>query len=495
VLTHWALVALEQGNLADAESKLIKAIERNPRNPHAWHNLGLVCIRGGQPQDGIPHIQRALELKPDFGQAWSNLALAWRETEDLDQALVAARRATELKSGHARVWVILADLLVDAGQFDAADQALYRAASLDPDDAGAEIARAKWASALGDHARARQAFGRALILEPDHPEAQGGLGQLELLCGRFDIGWDLYEARQRTLNRPVRSFGHPVWSGESLQGKTLLVHAEQGLGDNILFASCLPDVIHQARSVVLETAPTLAALFSRSFPGAHVVGRDPRDPSREWLSRLPPVDMEITAGSLPRWTRRDMASFPARQAYLQADPQRVAQRREELQQFGQGPWIGIAWRGGMVRTAGVQRSIDLVTVLRPLQGLPVRWVSLQYGEVGDELQAAAQDTGIAVHHIPDSMRDQDEAAALTSALDGVVTVCQTQAHLTGALGRPGWVLVPSNPNWRYGWQGTSTPWYPSLTLVRQKLHGDWTEVLGELRLELEQCLMSEIAGR
>lgn len=485
ILTHWALVSLEQGNLGDAESKLIKAIERDPRNPHAWHNLGLVCIRAGQPREGIPHIRRALEIRPDFGQAWSNLALALREVEDLEQALQAARRATELKAGHARVWVILADLLVDAGRLDDAEEALRRAEERDPVDTGVEIARAKCATAKAEHAQARAAYQRALAMVPGDPEAEGGLGQLELLCGRYDIGWDLYEARRRTVMQPVRSFGFAQWQGESLRGKTVLVHAEQGLGDNILFASCLPEVIDQAEQVVVETAPALAALFQRSFPMAIVVGRNPQNPTRDWLKSLPAVDVECSAGSLPRWTRRSLLQFPARRSYLRADPERVSHWRDALSREGAGPWIGLAWRGGMARSAGVQRSIEITALLEVLAGLPVYWASVQYGDVARELELATRCAGVPVRHVPGLMTDQDEAAALTSALSAVVTVCQTQAHLTGALGVRGVVLVPSNPNWRYGHEGSTTPWYPSLTLRRQERFGDWRGALAGLRQDLE----------
>jgi tetratricopeptide (TPR) repeat protein len=488
VLTHWGLVSLEQGNLADAESKFNKAVERGPRNPHAWHNLGLVFLKSGRPQASLQYLLKAVELKPDHGLAYSNLALAYRDAEDLPHALEAARQAVKLKPGNARVWVILADLLTDFGSLDEAENALRQADALDPSDVGAQIARAKWALARADHPVARAAFGRALALEPGNPEAEAGLGQLELLIGNFGRGWDLYEARRRTATRPVRSFGLPEWSGQPLAGKTLLVYAEQGLGDNMLFASCLPELVRMASRVIIETPVALASLFQRSFPDATVVGRDTSDSQRGWLQELPSVDFELPIGSLPKWLRREPSQFPSRAGYLKADPARVAHWKGVLAASGPGPYLGLAWRGGMARSAGRQRSLPLEQLLEAFNGLQGQLISLQYGDVETALRRAEIDAGRQVRRFHEALHDQDEAAALTMALDGVVTVCQTQAHLTGALGQRGWVMVPANPNWRYGAAGDAMPWYPSLRLIRQDFIGNWDASLVGIAAQISQIV-------
>jgi tetratricopeptide (TPR) repeat protein len=494
VLTHWGLVSLEQGNLTDAESKFTKAVERGPRNPHAWHNLGLVLLKAGRSKESLPYLLKALELKPDHGLGYSNLALAYRDAEDLTKAVGAAREAVRLKQGNARVWVILADLLTDLGSLEEAEEALNRANALDPSDVGVQIARAKWAMAAADHGTARAAFELALKLEPGNPEAEAGFGQLELLTGNFGAGWDLYEARRHTVTRPVRSFGFAEWRGQSLSGKTLLVHAEQGLGDNILFAHCLPDVISAASKVIVETPQALAALFSKSFPSATVIGRDTSDSQRDWLQGLPHVDLEVPIGSLPRWLRRETAQFHSHCGYLLPDPVKVEHWRSVLRAHGEGPFIGLAWRGGMVRSAGQQRSISLPVLLQALFDVPAHWVSLQYGDVDADLAQAEAHAGQRPLILDHALADQHEAAALTSALDGVVTVCQTQAHLTGALGQRGWVLVPANPNWRYGAAEDHTSWYPSLQLVRQQRLADWSSPLEDLAAHLNRWAFSRNVG-
>ena len=477
ILNHWGLVALEMGNLGDARAKFERAIERDVRNPHTWHNLGLAVTKLGRAAKGVEYLRRAIELKPDHGLAYSNIALAYRDAEQLEEAIGAARRAVELKSGSSRVWVVLGDVLIDAGQFEASEHALQQALVLDPRDHTALIAQGKLHAAWGRHAEAERAYRRALELSPGNPEAEGGLGQLELLLGRFEAGWDHYEARRRSETAPVRDFPFLEWDGGDLAGRTVLVHAEQGLGDLILFASCLPDLMSRAGHVVVETYPRLAALFARSFPEATVVGHDVGEPGLDWLRELPPIERHVAAGTLPRRLRRDNASFPRHDGYLRADESRVAALRERLASLGRGPTLGIAWRGGLLRSAGAQRSLPLEALLRCLAPFGMPLVSLQYGQVGGEVEAAAHATGVPLHHWSELLVDQDDAAALTCAVDAVVTVCQTQAHLTGALGRPGCILVPANPNWRYGAVGNSTPWYPSLHLARQSRQGDWSDAL------------------
>lgn len=477
VLTHWGLVALEMGNLSDAHAKFERAVERDVRNPHAWHNLGLVETKRGHPQRGIECLQRAIDLKPDHGLAYSNIALAYRDAEHPEDAVAAARRAVELKADNARVWVVLGDVLVDAGQFDEADRALQQAVQLGPQIAAPQIALGKLYTAGGRFADGERAYRQALSLAPGDPEAEGGLGQLELLQGRFAEGWDHYEARKRAASAPVRSFPFAEWAGEDLSGRTLLVHAEQGLGDIILFASCLPTVIARAGHVVVETHPKLARLLGRSFPSATIVGRDGGQPGLDWLHGLPTIERHIAIGSLPRLLRRAQADFPSHDGYLQADATRVASWRERLDRLGREPKIGVTWRGGLLRSGGVQRSLALESLLTALQPLGAHLISLQYGDVHAPINAAHRSTGIAIEHWPDALIDQDDAAALTCAVDAVVTVCSTQAHLTGALGRPGCVLVPANPNWRYGATGDTMPWYPSLHLARQHRPGDWSDAL------------------
>lgn len=494
VLTHWGLVDLEMDNLPQAASKFQRATERDANNPHAWHNLGLVALKQGRVDTAIELIRRALVLRPDHGLAQSNLAMALRRAERLDEALAAALEATRHKAGSARVWVVLADIQMNLGEFEAAEATLAHALSLDARHVGTHVARGKLLAATDRCAEAEQAFETALRIQPDHADAQGGLGEVHLLQQRWASGWDLYEARRRVENSPVRRYPELEWRGrDEPAGLQVLVHAEQGMGDIILFASCLPDLMAQGARCVLEVRPRLQALMARSFPEVTVVGRSANCDLNDWPAGLPAFDRQLPIGSLPRWFRRQAADFPVRPAYLKADPERIGHWHAQLV-TGARRRIGIAWRGGVASTARHQRSLQLAELALALHDDDVQLVCLQYGDVDAELAWLAEQHGITVHPGLSGLGEIDDMAALTVACDAIVTVCSTQAHLTGALGRPGLVLVPSNPSWRYLASGEQTPWYPSLQLVRQGRAGDWAPVLGTLRSRL-RALTAPAAAR
>jgi len=276
----------------------------------------------------------------------------------------------------------------------------------------------------------------------------------------------------------------PAWDGAPLEGKHIGVIREQGLGDEIMFASCIPAILEQTRSVVIECEPRLAALFRRSFPGSAVFGRTPTL-SNAWTRSLDPQpDLQAALGSLPRYLRRDLADFPAHAGYLQADAQKTAQWRERLGALGPGRKLGLSWRGGLPRTARARRSLELAQ-LEALFRLPgLHFVDLQYGEHADEVKAFERRHGTRLHRWPEALADYDETAALVRALDGVLTVCTAIVHLTGALGQRALVMAPYSPEWRYGMTGETMAWYPSVRVLRQSRPGDWASLLGQIAARL-----------
>ncbi|MDP4302218.1 tetratricopeptide repeat protein [Leptothrix discophora] len=486
ILVHWGLVELEMGNYELASTRFARAIERAPANPHAWLNLGLASFKLGQFPISVSQLERSVELRPDLALAWSNLALARRQVDDLDGAMTAARTALALRPNQSRLSVILGDLLADAGEFEASDAAFARAESLDPSSAQVAIGRGKLRMSQGRLTESETAFRLAMARDPANPECAGGLGQLLLLQGRWAEGWEHYEARRRTVPGPVRHVPAADWSGHPQRGERLLVHAEQGLGDIILFGTCLPDLVEAGVDCVIDLPARLAPLFRRSFPEATICPDDGRRNGDAWLASLPPFDRHVPMGTLPRWLRQGDAQFPSHaRGYLRADPLAVARWREQLADLP-GPRIGLSWRGGLLATAGRQRSLSLVSMLEGLRHTGANFVCLQYGDVGRDLAEAEAATGIRVHPGLSGYGDLDDMAALNGALDGIVTVCSTQAHLCGALGLDASVLVPVNPNWRYGASGSRMAWYPSLTLMRQTDAGEWSAVLAQAAQAIAQ---------
>lgn len=492
VWVHWGLVDLELGNIDRASKKFARAVDLAPGNAHAWHNLALATLRLGNNALSIQQFRQAIACKPDHGLAYSNLALVLMQEGQLEEALETAQRATTLKTGNARVWVVLADVQMNAGQPQDALVSLERARTLDPRHIGCYVGLGKLYTSLGQYEAARNAYEAGLIQDPQSADAQSGLGQLFLLQQDWARAWDLYEARRRTPMSPVRNLPFLEWQDEQGGAHHVLVHAEQGLGDIILFGSCVPDLLARGVRCTVEVPQRLAGLFRRSFPDANIIAHEPNDTALDWLSAAPDVDRHVPIGSLPRLFRRAPADFPQRPSFLRADPTRVAHWRRQLDdsRSARAIKVGIAWRGGLATTGRVERSIDALTLAAALAELDVQLVCLQYGNVGADLEAVHATLGLEVHPGLSGFGDLDELAALTCACDAVITVCSTQAHLTGALGRPGAVLVPSAANWRYGSSGSTMPWYPTLELIRQTTPGEWRPVVTNAAAWVKRTLLS-----
>jgi tetratricopeptide (TPR) repeat protein len=451
--------------MARAEYIYNQYLNKNPGDPNVVHLLGSQFMLRGWNGLATMMFNAVVQSVPTFGPAWNHLGICLQREHRHEAANVAFEQAEIHLKGDEH-W-----------------------ADIPANRAGSYINVGEPEVALG-HAE------RALAHDPNNPHARWHKALALLELQRWTPGWEFWEARKQTgantSFKPRNYHGDaqtPEWDGKS--GKLVVIHGEQGLGDEIMFASCIPDAVRANPGIrfVLECNPRLADLFRVSFPTVEVFGTHKRD-GREWLKPGELPDYKVALGSLPGFYRPDNASFPGA-PFVVTEEVRAREWREKLRDLPRRPNIGIAWQGGAQTTRVDLRSVQLGS-LYPVLSQPANFISLQYTTLAQqECDEFFATTGIRVHHWEkaahgDNMADQ---AALISQLDAVVTVCQTCVHVAGALGTPAMVLVPSGPSWRYGVTG-NMPWYQSVDLFRQAKSGDWTatvaQVAGRLRSLITQ---------
>lgn len=478
-----------QQRLAEAAACFREVIEREPRLAEAHNNLGRALFDLGDAQSSR-HFRDALALNPDYFDAAEGLGKAAFRAGQFDEAMAAMLTAIRLNRRDIETQIRLTNIYCARGKFDAARDIFERLLAEDPQSPMLKSGLAMVLASAGQYTKPRALFEQALAAQPDDQSIRTNFALFLLRGGEYARAWEHYDSRAVGEHRTItRALPQPRWQGEPLAGKTLLVTCEQGLGDEIMFASLYPEIIREAGHCVLEFDARLEALFRRSFPDVTPIPIDRAQPGVESLleQRLDrPVDYWIPAGSLPRYRRTAAEQFPSHNGYLFADENKVAAWRERLHQLGPGLTVGISWRGGVAHTRLALRSISLPQ-LQPLLAVKgAHWVSLQYGNCREEIDSFRALGGAPLHHWQEAIDDYDQTAALVGALDLVISVCTSLVHLTGALGKPVWVMAPHVAEWRYGREGERMIWYPSARVFRQQKPDAWPAVLAEIKRGLQK---------
>ncbi len=456
--------AARSGNIADAETAFLQLARLTPGDPAGWHNLALLRAKAGWGQAAAAALRRRLLLTPGSGLAWR---LAADFPVGLPEATAHARAVCNPDAPHLSIRTVAA-LRHAQGHLEDAEALYRRALLLDPSEIETVV---NLAAVLNDLGRAGALVGVidwALSIDPTHIRGRGLRGW-DRLRRRDWAGIDDYGARwlEPEPNSRTRAIGAPLWDGSGI-GK-LALHGQFGIGDEILFGSIIGGAVSRAGSVVVESDSRLVSLFQRAYPTVAVVPRhDPID------VRLLGADAQASTAYLPALLRRNPSMFPADGAYLTADPERVSYWKTRFDDLGPRPHVGVAWRGGVKRTGDAKSTT--IEALSPILRAAVpggTLISLQYGEDLGE-QAAAADAGAWVPHpnpSADLRDDMETLAAQIEALDAVVSISGINAHMAGAVGRPGVVILPECPLWFWFADGDRTPFYPTLRLIRKTSGG------------------------
>ncbi|HLH91913.1 MAG TPA: tetratricopeptide repeat protein [Xanthobacteraceae bacterium] len=507
-LVRKAVAAHQNGALGQADRLYRAALAHDPDHFDALHLLGSLSLQRGRLADAQRFLAAAVRCNPRAADARSDLGVAYHGAGDYAAALASHDAALAIEPGNAGYINRRAAALVRLGRSAEALAALDRILSVQPGHADAlgnrgnvHISLNRPDAAIADYDAARRAAGdsaqiltnrahalrrldrlaeavadllRALKLRPDLAEAHFELALAQLALGDFASGWNEYEWRWATaaFAPSRRGFTSPQWNGtQTLAGRTVLLHAEQGLGDTMQFVRYAPLVAQRGANVILEVQPELVALLAGTPGVARVLA---------YGERLPPFDLHCPLMSLPRAFATNEATIPADIPHIRVPPETAARWADRLP--AGPPSIGMVWAGRPTHHNDLNRSLPLASLAPLLRRGDLRFVSLQRdARAGDA--AILRDLPNVIDAGPD-LHDFTETAALISRLDAVVAVDTAVAHLAGALGKPLLLLLPHAADFRWLRGRDDSPWYPSARLLRQDKFGDWSGVLARLDAHL-----------
>lgn len=489
VMADKALRAHQSGDLATAESLYGQVLLLKPDHANSLHNLALIRMQREDSQAAIDLAAAAVNAQPRRALFHNTLASALHAAGRYEQAEPSWRRALELDAGLFTSWEGLGATLRSLDGFSESESALRRALQIDSSSVSAARHLCLTLAELGRFTEAEDIYRGLLDRNPLDADCAIQLALLRL--SRADhAAWTEYSrshcSREWLKVDPPVLVPLPLWEGEVLPDSGLLLYGEQGIGDEIMFASFVHSSAQRAARTVLLCEPRLTTLFSRSFPGVHVAAK-PRPGQQPLLDGTTGCTLRASLSRLPALLSVSDADFSGK-PYLHADADAVQSWRQRLATLGPGMKVGLSWRGGNNNATRASRSLSLGSFL-PLSGLPgVHFVNVQYGKHDEEIAAfnSRATSALTSFDDVDPLRDMDGFAALLSALDLVISVDNSTVHLAGALGIQTWMLCPFNANWRWMRLGDHNPWYGSVRLFRQPAAGQagWGPVLENIRQAL-----------
>ncbi len=419
-----------------------KILAQNPAHFNALHLLACNYYFLKQYRHAVETYQKVLDINPKFGPCWSNKGAAHQSLAEFIEARECYQKSIQFDEKLPDVHNNYGNVL----------------------------------QVFGDISGAEREYLRAIELSPTYVEPKYSLGEIHLARGEFEEGWKGYAIRSQKREHDHRNFTHPVWDGVPSQTLKLLAYSEQGVGDIVMFGTCLPDLLNEVPNTTVELDPRLIPLFHRTFSHLRYVPRQ-MHLSKDVPVTVPGVDAKFGMGSLPERYRPSLESHP-RHGYLKVDPQVRQMWVDRFARLGAGLNVGISWRGGKNAEVGARRSIPLAAWKPILQTPGVKFINLQYGDCSQDTAFIRNEFGVTLHHWSDAdpIKNLDGFSAQMSACDLVISIDNATVHFAGGLGVPCWTMLGLVPEWRWMLTGERSYWYESLRLFRQTKVFEWTDL-------------------
>ena len=485
-------IEIQMGNYAQAVETLTNALQIDPKHALTQNNIGvaLECLKNFDA--AIDRFNQAINLLPEYAEAYFNRGNVLREQMQYDAAIDSYNHAIRLVPNYSIAYYNRGNAFQGQRKFEAAIDSYEKAITSLGNSAKSDPSFAPvyyWRGVALHHLRkidaAIESYEQAISTNPNYVEAICDSALAYLLICDFDKGWT--RIKWRWEHMPVstfkerRFFNEPLWLGnESLAGKTILLYAEQGFGDTIMFSRYAKLVSDLGAKVILEVQPQLVSLL-KNLEGISQIA------TREEI--LPKFDYHTPLLSLPLAFHTNKNSIPSFTKCIHADPIKVAQWQEKLGEKLK-PRVGLVWSGSEINTPDASRSMQLNAFI-PYLSPSVSWISLK-NELSEVDKSTLHNNSL-ILDFADDLQDFSDTAALIECLDLVITVDTSVAHLSAALGKKTWVLLPYTPDWRWQLERDDSPWYPSIKLYRQPSIGDWTSVLEKVKLDLIAALPLHLA--
>ncbi len=452
---------LKQGKLEEAITYYQQALTLDPNDATLYYQLGIVLHKQGKLDEAIVYYQQCLALNSNWATAYYNLGYAFQMQGKLEEAINFYEQALTLEPNFVLAHQNLGAILQEKGETQKAIACYYRLLEIAPDYAEA-CYNLGWLLEGSQLEKGIAFYNRAIEFDPDHTKAHVNRSFILLLLGKYKEGFAEYEWRWRRESTPARPFPQPLWDGSNLEGRTILLHSEQGFGDTIQFIRYAPLVQACGGHVVVECQQPLVRLLTT------VAGVEKVVPTG---TTLPEFDVHAPLLSLPRILGTTLETVPAQIPYLNLS-HFPSLRLENLP--GTYLKVGIVWAGNPMHRANPSRSCSLNHFLTILNIPGIAFYSLQKGAPVEEL--AQLSSKVLLQDLSSQLNDFADTATVLAQLDLIITVDTAVAHLAGALGRPVWVLLSHRCDWRWMMEREDSPWYPTVRLFRQQQPGDWAGV-------------------